>query len=72
MSFGVLISIVLRLRVVIETPALSDSGGQKMGVLTVLWHPDLNETGQEAVPSDESAVRVILNRRRFDEAKLAT
>jgi len=32
----------------------------------------LNETGHEAVPSDESAQRVLLNRRRFDEAELAT
>jgi death-on-curing protein len=32
----------------------------------------LNEAGREAVPSDESAQRVLLNRRRFDEAELAT
>lgn len=32
----------------------------------------LNEAGHEAVPSDENAERVLLNRRRFDETKLAT
>lgn len=31
----------------------------------------LNETGKEAVPSDEVAERVLLNRGRFDEAELA-
>lgn len=32
----------------------------------------LNETGHEAVPSDEVAERVLLNRGRFDEAELTT
>jgi death-on-curing protein len=31
----------------------------------------LNEAGHEAAPSDESAQRVLLHRRRFDEAELA-
>jgi prophage maintenance system killer protein len=32
----------------------------------------LNEAGHEAVPADAEAARVLLNRRRFDEAELAT
>lgn len=32
----------------------------------------LNEAGHEAVPADEHAARVLLNRGRFDEAELAT
>ena len=31
----------------------------------------LNEAGYEAAPTDEDAERVLLNRRRFDEAELA-
>lgn len=32
----------------------------------------LNEAGKEAVPSDDVAERVLLNRGRFNEAELAT
>lgn len=32
----------------------------------------LDEAGREAVPADEDAARVLLNRGRFDEAELAT
>jgi hypothetical protein len=32
----------------------------------------LNEAGHEAAPTDEDAERVLLNRKRFDEAELAT